>query len=200
METLFHPLTEKYLKETGLKLRKKFGQYFTPNYICRKLLSKLPKENAPLVLDPACGTGEFLRAAKRMFKTPVLHGWEIDGNLAEISKTILPEAKIKIIDALKQEYAEKYDFVIGNPPYFEFKSDTAIKNKFADTISGRANIFSMFIKIGLGMLKKGGYLAYVVPPSMNNGKYFCAVYHLRPNFTYRTTKHLQFCGHKLLGN
>jgi len=39
-------------------------------------------------------------------------------------------------------------------------------------MNGRVNIFSLFIYQGINWLKEGGYLAYVVPPSMNNGAYF----------------------------
>lgn len=44
--------------------------------------------------------------------------------------------------------------------------------KYKDVISGRVNIYSLFIKVGLDALKPKGYLAFVVPPSMNNGAYF----------------------------
>ncbi|MBW5395937.1 Eco57I restriction-modification methylase domain-containing protein, partial [Brachyspira hampsonii] len=52
------------------------------------------------------------------------------------------------------------------------KPDRETKKKYSDIISGRINIFSIFIKIGLELLEDGGYLAYVVPPSMNNGAFF----------------------------
>ena len=60
----------------------------------------------------------------------------------------------------------------SNPPYFEIKLNEKLKSKHSEIIKGRVNIFSLFIKIGLEALKDGGYLAYVVPPSMNNGAYF----------------------------
>jgi len=172
MDTKFHRLSQRYLEKIDPKYRKRLGQYFTPPDICGILLSKLPKTRASLILDPACGSGEFLSAAARAFENPTLHGWEIDGRLAKISKKIAAGAEIEKTDALLREYGEKYDFVIGNPPYFEFIPSPAVKKKFADVINGRANIFSMFIKLGIEMLKDGGRLAYVVPPSMNNGRYF----------------------------
>ena len=39
-------------------------------------------------------------------------------------------------------------------------------------LNGRTNIFNLFIKLGLDLVKENGYVAYVVPPSMNNGAYF----------------------------
>jgi len=172
MSAEFHHLSIKYMESIDINYRKSLGQYFTPKTVRDALISTLPKKISPLILDPACGTGEFLLSAKHYFKNPVLQGWDIDKKLIAISKKIIADAELKNVDALRQNYSETYDFVIGNPPYYEFSPDKYIGNKFNTVINGRANIFSMFIQLGLNMLKKGGYLAYVIPPSMNNGAYF----------------------------
>ncbi|NOY87999.1 MAG: N-6 DNA methylase [FCB group bacterium] len=169
----FHQLTERYIKTTDIEYRKKMGQYFTPLFVRQHLLHHLPKTKAPQILDPACGTGEFLLSAQEYFENPQLYGWEIDPHLVNLSQRINPQAKIIKADALKKKYShEKFDYVISNPPYYEFPPDKEIKDKFQEVIKGRSNIFSMFIKIGLEVLKPGGYLGFVVPPSMNNGAYF----------------------------
>jgi len=169
----FTDATIKYIEETDIKHRKSLGQYFTPRSIREALLSKLPNTmTRPKVLDPGCGTGEFLITAKEYFKNPELHGWDIDKNLVNIAKEVIPEATLKNIDALLNQDYDKYDFVIGNPPYYEFSPSEEIKEKFKEIINGRTNIFSLFIYQGIKWLKNGGYLAYVVPPSMNNGAYF----------------------------
>lgn len=169
----FHDLTVKYLQETDINHRKATGQYFTPRTIREELLNHLPKNiKNPKVLDPACGTGEFLLSACQYFNNPKLYGWEIEEKLIEIARQIVPEAYLKNTDSLYESTKEKFDFVIGNPPYFEFKPKNGLKEKFQSVVNGRPNIFSFFIKLGLDLLKPGGYLAYVVPPSMNNGLYF----------------------------
>ncbi len=165
--------TIKYIKETNIKHRKSLGQYFTPRFVREALLNKLPNAlKNPEVLDPGCGTGEFLITAKKYFKNPRLYGWDIDKKLVNISKKLVPEADIKETNALLNQDYNKYDFVIGNPPYYEFSLPEAIKKKFRNVINGRVNIFSLFVCQGINWLKEGGYLAYVVPPSMNNGAYF----------------------------
>ena len=165
-----------YLNNADLKKRKNLGQYFTPKSIRELLLSKLPKKDNAYILDPACGSGEFLLSCEKYFKNPNLNGFEIDKNLVAIALKLLKNSKnnsnIKNIDALNFEIKNKYDYVIGNPPYFEIKLNEKLKSKHSEIIKGRVNIFSLFIKIGLEALKDGGYLAYVVPPSMNNGAYF----------------------------
>ena len=169
----FHELTIKYLEEAEINYRKSLGQYFTPKSIREALLSQLPTNiKNPKILDPACGTGEFLLTAKKYFKNSELHGWDIDKKMVEISKKVAPEAKLKNADALFNDETGKFDFVIGNPPYFEFVASEKIKQRFNSIMNGRTNIFSLFVYQGLKWLKDGGHLAYVIPPSMNNGAYF----------------------------
>lgn len=162
-----------YLKNTDIKKRKKLGQYFTPKSIRELLLSKLPKKDNADILDPACGSGEFLLSCKKYFKNPIIYGFDIDKKLINIASKLVKNASIKNFDFLNINInKKKYDYIIGNPPYFELKLNEEIKKKYFDIIKGRVNIFSLFIKTGLDLLKDGGYLAYVVPPSMNNGAYF----------------------------
>ena len=169
----FRGETIKYINGADISHRKSLGQYFTPKSIREALLDKLPREiKNQKVLDPACGTSEFLLTAKKYFKNPELHGWDIDKNLIKISKELTPESNLKVMDSLLNEDYNKFDFVIGNPPYFEFNPSREIRNKFKEIINGRVNIFSLFIYQGIKWLKDDGYLAYVVPPSMNNGAYF----------------------------
>lgn len=165
--------TIRYMKNTSIDYRKSKGQYFTPKTIREKLLGKLPSNKSnPTVLDPGCGTGEFLDTASKYFKNPKLFGWDIEKELIDIAERLVPQANLKVINTLKVDTNEKFDFVIGNPPYYEFRPDKTIKKRFKEVINGRVNIFALFIKLGLDLLKKGGYLAYVLPPSMNNGAYF----------------------------
>ena len=167
-----------YLKNTNIEKRKKLGQYFTPKSIRDLLLKELinisEKKDNVKILDPACGSGEFLLSCRKYFNNAEIHGFDIDESLVSISKKIINNADVKCLDTLKinTDKSIKYDYIIGNPPYFEFKLDKEQKLRFKEIISGRVNIFSLFIKIGLELLNDGGYLAYVVPPSMNNGAFF----------------------------
>lgn len=165
--------TIEYMEGADLNHRKEYGQYFTPKTIRDELIKQLPKSiKNPKILDPACGTGEFLLTAKEYFTNPKLSGWEIDKKLVGISSKLVPSAFISNADSLLKDEYGQYDFVIGNPPYFEFKPDQKLEDKFKEIIGGRTNIFGLFIYQGLKLLKDGGYLAFVVPPSMNNGAYF----------------------------
>jgi adenine-specific DNA-methyltransferase len=176
MKPEFSELTLEYVEKTELAYRKQRGQYFTPRSIINELLLHLPKHKInPRILDPACGTGEFLVSAKKFFPDADVEGWDIDHKLAEIARLVAPKSRVFVKDSLQEDYKGTYDFIIGNPPYYEFSLDGSVKNKFRMLLNGRTNIFSLFIKLGLDLLKEGGYLAYVVPPSMNNGAYFSKV-------------------------
>jgi len=168
----FQPETLEYINGVNIERRKSLGQYFTPHSIREKLLEKLPNKKTPSILDPGCGTGEFLLTAKKYLKNPKLYGWDIDEKLVRISQKLVPDAQIDKTDALKRNDYGKYDFVIGNPPYYEFYLDMELRRKFGEVINGRANIYNLFIYQGIKLLKRGGYLAYVVSPSMNNGAFF----------------------------
>ncbi len=144
----------------------------TPRMIRQHLLDQLDIKPGHKVLDPGVGTGEFLRDA--YLREPNAHyfGWDIDKEILKFANENLPSANLENISALEVTKIEEFDFVIGNPPYFELKLDQSQKKKFSTVISGRANIYALFIKVGLDLLKPGGTLAFVVPPSMNAGAYF----------------------------
>jgi adenine-specific DNA-methyltransferase len=167
-----HPETLSYIEKTSLEHRKKHGQFFTPRSLREELLSKLPKLVRPKVLDPACGTGEFLLSAKEYFIEPELYCWEIDSTLAEIARKIIPEAIVENADSLAKPFEEEFDVVLGNPPYFEFKPSREIERIYREVLWGRPNIYAFFVYLGIKVLKPGGYLAYVISSSMNNGAYF----------------------------
>ena len=131
------------------------------------------------VLDPAVGTGELLKAITvESFKESVtVEGWELDNRLIPYCEKNVPSAKIVEMNSLHyqdnvSDSLGMYDVVIGNPPFFEFKPTAEVKKNFKDVISGRVNIYALFFKVGLDMLKPGGVLGYIVPPSMNTGAYF----------------------------
>lgn len=174
----FHPLTVAFLRDSKLAHRKKMGQYFTPRNIREQLLGLLPQGvEFRRILDPSCGTGEFLLSARERYPGAELAGWEIDERAVAVARKISPFAAIKRRDALAVTEKERgtWDLVIGNPPYFEMVPDAATWEKFRDVISGRANVFSFFIRTGLELLRPQGILAFVVPQSMNNGAYFMAL-------------------------
>jgi len=74
-------------------------------------------------------------------------------------------------DYLKYVPEEKYDLIIGNPPYFVMPKkdvDTIYYNYF----DGRPNIFILFIIKAMFELKMNGILAFVLPKNFLNCNYY----------------------------
>jgi adenine-specific DNA-methyltransferase len=172
MAPRFRPLTEAVLAATPAARRKSSGQYFTPRFLRQRLLDFVALEPGMRVLDPGAGTGEFLLDVLERCPAAIVEGFEFDEELAESVAREYPQANVRAVDVLAVPPAPTYDLVIGNPPYYEFKLDPESRARFGGVIAGRPNVFAVFFQVGLDLLKDGGRLAFVVPPSMNNGAYF----------------------------
>ena len=125
------------------------------------------------VLEPSVGTGNFLYAAKDLVLKANITAFEINETTAKIAKILHPEANINIrsfetefIDekGSKKEVSEKYDLVIGNPPYGEHRGyykglgEEPKISKYED----------YFVKRSLDVLKDGGTMAMVLPSGWLN--------------------------------
>ena len=162
-----------YLKSIDFSFRKNNGIFFTPKKLREKLISKLNINNKYLnILEPSCGTGEFIETISNKWPYANITAVEKDNEAINIAKSIFNNVDFIQADFLEINLSKKYELIIGNPPYFEYKPPNHIKQNFRDIISGRTNIFMFFIKKSIDLLKPNGYLAFVVPPSMNNGSYF----------------------------
>jgi hypothetical protein len=80
----------------------------------------------------------------------------------KIFKKVCPEATPNIhqgdflkLDAKSLKWPEKYDAIIGNPPY----------NIGGTGLEGSKRTHIVFTEVGLDRLSKNGYLAYICPPS-----------------------------------
>ena len=123
-------ITEKHIGSLSLESRKALGQYMTPASIGDVMADMLDLDPAssPDVLDPACGTGELLLAVQRACPNAHLFGFDIDEGMVDAARENVPDSNIRLLSIFDEaSVAEhgKYDYVIGNPPYFEMKKDRA---------------------------------------------------------------------------
>ncbi|KAB2674580.1 SAM-dependent DNA methyltransferase [Brucella tritici] len=51
-----------YQELIDLETRHALGEYYTPDWLCERVIEELPIERSSSFLDPACGSGSFLRA------------------------------------------------------------------------------------------------------------------------------------------
>ena len=90
----------------------------------------------------------------------------------------------KNINIINQDYLttsinEKYDLIIGNPPYFVTKN-----NIYNNYYKGRPNIFIQFIIHSLLKLNNNGVLCFVIPETFLNCAYYSLTReYVKSNFT-----------------
>tara|TARA_Y100000034_G_scaffold134734_1_gene204030 strand:+ start:3544 stop:4797 length:1254 start_codon:yes stop_codon:yes gene_type:complete len=189
--------SEQYYKDTDLEYRKKHGQYFTPETLKKKALSLIKIKDGAKILENSCGSGEFIKSVLEMNNTASITAYDIDDKLVQMVKNSFPGVDCHCQDYLLLEQKPVYDYVIGNPPYFQMTTKELKEkgyDKFLDTCGGKPNIYSMFIKASIDSLKPDGRMLFVVPTSMNNGSDFKKL----RDYIIKTCdiEHLMICGAK----
>lgn len=164
----------KLIKDTSKnKLR---GGFYTPNSIAEFILKWAFNGNTSMnVLEPSCGDGVFLEEIKKKkYKFRALTALEIDKH-EFIKSQKIGLSKSKIINQDFYKYCiktqDKFDLVIGNPPYIRYQFFKKEQKKIAGNIFDRAglkyskltNAWVSFIVGSSLLLKDTGKLGFVVP-------------------------------------
>ena len=167
---LSYELTKKISKDE----KKKNGIYFTPPETINKTINLLEPymKNIKEVLEPSCGSCEYILSLNEKYKNIKITGIELNNTIYESIKTI-ENNNIKVYNENFLEYKEdiKYDLIIGNPPYFVMKK-TDVDNQYYKYFEGRPNIFILFIIKSLRILSDNGILSFVLPKSFLNCLYY----------------------------
>jgi adenine-specific DNA-methyltransferase len=154
------------------------------------------------VLDPACGGGAFLAPVARRIIEALpgcaprilvenianrLRGYEIDAFAAWLSQVALDAVMLPITevagrrlpvlvavcDSLKKNPPrDRFDLVIGNPPYGRVRLDPDERARFKRSLFGHANLYGLFTDLALRHARTDGVIAYVTPTSFLAGEYF----------------------------
>lgn len=156
------------------------------------------------VLDPAAGAGAFLiQAASRMVAAsggaePAfvlrqlgarLQGLEIDphaallaqGALEILLSDLIRDAGlaaprfVRVCDSIEERPDDRYDLVLGNPPYGRVSLTPERRARFSRSLYGHANLYGLFTDIALRWTKPGGLIAYLTPTSFLAGQYYSAL-------------------------
>lgn len=182
-----------YISLKNLQARKSLGAYYTPSSVIKVLYNRLFTQKQELsnktVLDPCCGTGNFLLNLPNDFKPENIYACDIDPmsvliarlNLAikyKIIKTEILYKNIKICDYLKEKTSEKYDFIVGNPPWgFEFSQEDKLflKKHYLCAKTNTIESYDVVLEKSLSKLKVGGFLSFILPEAILNTKSHYAV-------------------------
>jgi len=153
--------------------KKNNGIFFTPPNTIIKNLNKLKPymENIKKVLEPSCGSCEYILMLDEKYELNIT-GIEIHKGIFDSIKTIeKPNIKLYNSNYLTYTTDDKYDLIIGNPPYFVMNKDD-VEPLYYDYFDGRPNIFILFIIKSLQLLNTNGILSFVLPKSFLNCLYY----------------------------
>lgn len=177
---MFSELTMSLTKSIGKQDKQNNGIYFTPIGIVNKTLQYLEPymENVKKVLEPSCGSGEYINGLTSLYSALELDCIEfykpIYDSIKSFEKTII-DSKILIYneDYLTSTTIEgkKYDLIIGNPPFYVMKK-TDVERKYWEYFDGRPNIFILFILNSLEKLEEGGIISFILPKNFLNCLYY----------------------------
>lgn len=176
-----------YISLKHLRARKSEGTYYTPGTIVQRLLghlfeaSILSEGQDKQILDPGCGTGNFLLCLPPGVPAGNLYGYDLDETsilLARINLALkyrIPDVDfwkehLIVRDFLHENRSDKtYDIILGNPPWgssFTADEKTYLKDTFECGKAKSPDSFDLFTEQALGLLKDGGTLSYVLPESV----------------------------------
>ena len=166
--------------------RKQRGAWFTPDHLVDAVVAAVVDERfvaqrdaTPIrVLDPACGDGRFLIAAREAIEraggTAILVGVDVDpATVASID----PDSRIEAVcaDALAMDWSRsggggsrRFDLVIGNPPYLSQMAASTTRGGSSGRGGGPyMDAAAEFLALGSELTDpNGGRLAFVLPQSI----------------------------------
>ena len=130
---------------------KELGQYFTKNESLLKNLKEFIKNKPKQILEPSIGEGHIIdylkKDLKQTFQNTEFIMIEIDKNLIPLSS--INKEEIHYIDFLEYNPNQKFQTIIGNPPY--------VKKK------GKPNLYVEFIRKCVNLLENNGELIFIIP-------------------------------------
>lgn len=190
------------------ELNKSYGSVYTPQFIAGFFARFLRDQMLPpvfrnmRVVDPACGSGIFLRTLLELQCDPVqdgvtsdtirqafesILGVDVDENACQATRLSLAMLHLVLTSRLPESvhvvtgesidyYGEHpelrgaFDAVIVNPPFVSIEMQSReIRERVAAFMGadaeGRIDMYLAFLRLGLEMLRPGGYGLFVVPHS-----------------------------------
>ena len=148
------------------------GHVPTPPEIVRAMVALTAPLPAPRcrVLEPACGDAPFLNA----FRAAYGAGHALVGVELRPPATCPPDARIHEADFLLWQTDERFEVILGNPPY-GIVGDAAhypihlLRERKADykracqTWRGKYNLYGAFLERAMRLLAPSGRLVFITP-------------------------------------
>lgn len=174
-----------YISLQDIGQRKSSGAYYTPEIVVGELIDRLYENDADLgaktILDPCCGTGNFLLSlGTKGIDYANLYGQDIDPISVFLSRInialMAPEmsavdicSRIIVGNTYFKTFTQKFDVIVGNPPWgSDFSEEDALRcRKLFKTAVGKSiESYDLFVEKALSMLNHKGVLAFVLPEAI----------------------------------
>ncbi|WP_051198076.1 TaqI-like C-terminal specificity domain-containing protein [Butyrivibrio sp. MB2005] len=176
-----------YISVKSIGLRKKEGAYYTPNAVVKRLLGHLFEAALLMdgldkkILDPCCGSGNFLLQLPPGLPVENLYGCDIDRIsvlLARINLALKYKKAderfwaehITEADFLESETdGERFDIILGNPPWgYSFTDDRkeVLRENFESGKTTNPESCDLFLEHAVKRLSPEGLLSFVLPESV----------------------------------
>ena len=153
--------------------------FFTSKTLITEMMKALPDTQKDIVriLEPSVGVGNFLPLIIKKFegKRIILDVVDIDEHSLEFDELILKYYNIPDTctinyihgDFLLHNFEDKYDYIIGNPPFFKMKSTNKLLNIYRSNAINKSttNICSFFLDKAINL---GNYIALIFPKFLLN--------------------------------
>lgn len=154
--------------------KKNQGIYFTPSNTIDRILNFLEPyfNNFQNILEPSCGSCQFILKLKEKIPNSNIIGIELNKIIYDsIKQYENKNIKLENKDFLLFNKNNKYDLIIGNPPFFVIKKNL-VEKEYLKYFDGRPNIFILFIIKSLKQLNKNGILSFILPKNFLNCVYY----------------------------
>lgn len=196
----------------NLSEQKLRGGYYTPKAISDFLCKWSINENTKSVLEPSCGDGSIIESALKRFAFLNIVGENLQSRVTGIElineEAKKAEEKARELGATTQmiinsdffQYVknnpdEKYDVIIGNPPFIRYQNFPEEHRLLAIEMMRElglkpnklTNIWVPFLVISASLLNKKGKLAMVIPAELFQVKYAAETRIFLANFFERIT-------------
>lgn len=144
-----------YHRYAEAKKEFEMGQFFTPHELCRSMVEVLSPTSSEMVLDMCCGMGNFFNHLPNMHNT---YGFDIDGRAVTVARHLYPEAHIEKCDIQQYRPEQRFDVIIGNPP-FNLKFDCKLSQEY-------------YMDKAYDVLNPAGFLMVIVPVSFMQSEFW----------------------------
>lgn len=165
-------------------IKKNNGIYFTPPKTIHECLNLLEPymNNIHKILEPSCGSGEYIQAINERYSHKYIMGIEYNDIIFNSIKhfNTMINTNDNVIQIVHEDFIDynttdeetfKFDLIIGNPPYFVMNKKN-VNISYCDYFDGRPNIFILFIIKSLSLLKNNGILSFILPRNFLNCLYY----------------------------